>query len=251
MATFGQIAHAIQDFSKTISDDAVINIDHIIFLMSKYRNYLLSNPTKNVTNADYQTICIDLVPYDEGNICSGEPYLISEKPVPNIMSKGEVTVSPMGGFMYSSKFQFVNYEKFTYAGLNKWFNNFIYVTIGPDGHLFVKSKKAGFIHINKMKVTALFDDIEKAAELSCEDCSGNNELHACDIEDKEFPLDAAYIPLLMKYVTQEITAAAWNPRDDSNNASDDISVFARVLQNYTNNAFKRKTQGGKNEEEEQ
>lgn len=247
MATFGQIAHAIQDFSKTISDDSIINIDHIIFLMSKYRNYILSNPTKNLTEADYQTICVDVEPGDDGDICGSVPYLVSVSQIPNVMNRGGVTVAPPAGFLYGYKFQFVNYQKFQFVGFNKWLYGFIYVTIGPDGRLYVKSHNSGFMNLEKLRITALFDDVEKVAEMECDDCC-NTQI--CDIEDREFPLDAGYIPLLMKYVTQEITAAAWQPRDDTNNANDDLSEFARVLQLYTNNAFKRKMQGAEQEDKD-
>lgn len=245
MATFGQIAHAIQDFSKTISDDSTITIDHIIFLMSKYRNYLLSNPTKTLTEADYQTICVEVETGDDGNICGSVPYLVSTTEVPTVMARGGVTVAPPAGFLYGYRFQFVNYQKFQFVGFNKWLYGFIYVTVGPDGRLYVKSHNRGFLNLEKLKVTALFNDIEKAAEMECDECC-NTEI--CDIEDREFPLDACYVPLLMKYVTQEITAAAWQPKDDRNNANDDLSEFARALEAYTNNAFKRKMRGAEQED---
>lgn len=245
MATFGQIAHAIQDFSKTISDDSTITIDHIIFLMSKYRNYLLSNPTKTLTEADYQTICVEVETGDDGNICGSVPYLVSTTEVPTVIARGGVTVVPPAGFLYGYRFQFVNYQKFQFVGFNKWLYGFIYVTVGPDGRLYVKSHNRGFLNLEKLKVTALFNDIEKAAEMECDECC-NTEI--CDIEDREFPLDAGYVPLLMKYVTQEITAAAWQPKDDRNNANDDLSEFARALEAYTNNAFKRKMRGAEQED---
>lgn len=247
MATFGQVAHAIQDFSKTISDDSIINIDHIIFLMSKYRNYILSNPTKTLTEADYQTICVDVEPGDDGDICGSVPYLVSKTAVPTVMARGGVTVAPPAGFLQGFKFQYVNYQKFQFVGFNKWLYGFIYVTIGPGGRLYIKSHNRGFMHMEKVQLSALFNDIEQAAELECDNCCNTQ---ACDIEDREFPLDAGYLPLLMKYVTQEITAAAWQPRDDENNASDDLSRFARALEAYTNNAFKRKMRGATEEEKD-
>lgn len=244
MATFGQIAHAIQDFSKTISDDAIINIDHIIFLMSKYRNYLLSNPTVTLTDADYQTVCVDVAPdYDE-SICGTKAYLVSSAALPRVMERGSVTVSPPAGFRYNYRFQFVNYQKFQFVGHNRWLSAFSYITIGPDGRLYLTSSKHSFMYLRQLKVTALFDDIEKAGELECDDSCKPT---VCDIEDREFPLQAKLIPLLMKYVTTEITAAAWQPRDDQNNANDDLSEFARALQLYTNNAFKRKMRGAETE----
>ncbi len=246
MATFGQIAHAIQDFSKTISDDAIINIDHIIFLMSKYRNYLLSNPNTKIKDADYQTICVDVEPGNDGNICGGKSYLVSTEKVPTVIGRGSVNVAPPAGFLYGYRFQWVPYQQFQFVGYNKWLYGLIYVTIGPDGKLYVTGHNMGFMHLERIRMTALFDDIEAAGDMECDD---NCEVVTCDIEDREFPMEAGRIPLLMKYVTMEITAAAWQPRDDKNNANDDLSEFARALQVYTNNAFKRKMQGSQGEEE--
>ena len=240
MATFGQIAHAIRDFSKTISDDSVINIDHIIFLMSKYRNYLLSQPKKKLTEADYQTICVNVTVGKDGDICGSTPYLVSTDVIPTVMARGGVTVAPPAGFLHGYRFQFVPFQQFQFVGFNKWLYGFIYVTIGPDGRLYVKSHNGGFRYLEKLRLTALFDDIEKAAELECDDCCN---LEVCDIEEREFPLDAGYLPLLMKYCTVEITGAAWNPRDDENNATDDLATLAQILNRYTNTAFKRKLTG--------
>ena len=187
MATFGQIAHAIQDFSKTISDDSIINIDHIIFLMSKYRNYILSNPTKTLTEADYQTICVEVETGNDGDICGSVPYLVSKTAVPTVMSRGGVSVAPPAGFLHGYRFQYVNYQKFQFVGFNKWLYGFIYVTIGPDGRMYLKSHNGGFRYLDKLQLTALFNDIEQAAELECDNCCNTQ---VCDAGDNRSSMAA-------------------------------------------------------------
>lgn len=245
MATFGEIAHAIQDFSKTISDDSVITIDHIIFLLGKYRNVLLLKSDQPLSHASYQTICIDLSSGSGNDFCGAQPYLVSDAKVPDLLGAGSIHIAPPAGFLYGYRFQYVSPQKFQFVGHNKWLRNLIYATIGPDSRLYLRGADNGFTYLSKLRLTALFDDIEKAAEQQCDECCDTT---ICDIEDRQFPMDNSLLPALMQAVTKEITAAAWQPRDDSNDASDDLATFAQILNRYTNNAFKSQVRYNQSQE---
>jgi hypothetical protein len=201
MATFGDIAHAIQDFSKTVHDDSTLTIEHIMFLMSKYRNYILLTANRNLLQTDYQTICINLDAGHDSTICGGRQYMKSAEQVPTTLEKGATTIAPPAGFMHSFRFQFVNYQKFQFVGYNKFLRSLVYVTIGPDGYMYMTGSGNAYTYLDKIRLTAVFDDIEKAATMLCDDnCKGIDG----DVENKEFPMDGALVPLLIKYVTDEI-----------------------------------------------
>lgn len=248
--TYREIAYAIADFSKTISDDSIITIDHIIFTMSKYRNYILNSQfntiKKEIGESNYQTICIDLEAQDTTALCGTKPVLISKEKIPYTMTIGGKRVYPPAGFMYGN-IQFVNNTKFKYTGDNKFYSRIIYATIGPDQHLYLKSNNENFMYIPKVRMTALFSDIEKAAEHECND---NCEEDPCEILDHRFPLDDAFLPLLMKLTIQDIVGAAWKVKDDDNNAADDLARFAQVLNRYTTQAFKNQMNSQNNVPEE-
>jgi hypothetical protein len=243
MATFREVAYAIQDFSKTIVDDSIIDIDHIIFLMSKYRNYIInsnmSSGKKELSEANYQTIKIYLEPSKPVGFCDEELMLVSTGCIPHFMTVGHKSVYPPAGFIYG-KFNWVNSAKFKYTGHNKFLRNEIYVTIGPDHKLYVKSSGNNFLDLEYIYLNGIFLESAEAAKME-EDCEGCYD--ECNLLDKHFPLDDSYLPTLMQVVTREIIGAAWNPQDDSNNATDDLSSFAQVLARYTNNKFKREIRG--------
>lgn len=236
--TYREIAQAISDFSKTISDDSIITIDHIIFTMSKYRNYILNSQfstfKKEIGDSNYQTVCIELTPKDNTDLCGAQPVLVSTSKVPFTMTIGSNRVYPAAGFMFGN-IQLVNNTRFKYLGDNRFLRNIIYATIGPDQHLYLKSGNEDFMYMPKVRMTALFTDIEQAAELECNE---NCDIDACDILDHRFPLDDSYLPMLMKLTVQDIVGAAWKPADQTNNAADDLASFAQILNRYTTQAFK-------------
>lgn len=239
--TFRQIAYAISDFSKTISDDSIITIDHILFVMSKYRNYILNsqfaNMKKQPSDSNYQQICVELsadncVP----DFCGKENVLRSVEKVPYMMvNLGAHTVYPPAGFMYGN-FQLVGNTQFKYTGNSPFLKSIVYVTIGPDDHLYLKSKNDDFMNLTKVMLSAIFEDPESAALMECNACGEPTD--DCELIDKRFPLDDSYLPLLMQLCVRDITGAAWKPSDSDNNASDDLSRFAQILNRYTTQAFK-------------
>ena len=91
MSTYRQLTYLILDEAKGMSDDFTYTEDHLIFLIDKYRAFLLkqrySDIKKQIPESNYQTICLDLiqVPAISGEPCEGGVYLRSEKEVPFLM----------------------------------------------------------------------------------------------------------------------------------------------------------------------
>jgi len=91
MATYKELVYMVLDQLKIISDDSIITEDHVIFLLSKYRAFLLKqqylSKGKSIPNDYYQTICLDLEKYNFfNNSCFGKDYLRTVKQVPGILS---------------------------------------------------------------------------------------------------------------------------------------------------------------------
>lgn len=244
MATFGEIAYAIQDFSKTISDDSLINIDHIIFLMSKSRNELISKYNAIHNDINHQVICVNLKKVYDDTICNSRPVLVSDIKIPNVMNKNNVTLMPPSGIFFSYNMQFVDKRKFSFVGNNIFLKNIIYATILDNNKLYLTSNNTDFMYLSKIRVEAIYDDIIEASKYVCDD---NCNINSCDIYDRVFPLSSDFLPTLMQKVVRDITNAAWQPRDDKNNAADDLAALSQILSRYTNNQFKNKMKGNENE----
>ena len=104
MSKYREIVYLIQDELKVHSDDAKFTEDHIIFLATKYRTFLLkqrySDIRRSIPESNYQTICLELiqVPAIAGEPCEGGVYLRSKEKVPPTINIGANKVFPIDFF---------------------------------------------------------------------------------------------------------------------------------------------------------
>ena len=248
--TWRELVYMITDITKQISDDSQFNEDHIIFLCSKYRNYILNQQylsgKKTINEANYQTICIDVEPQIT-DICPNEEVLVSVEKVPFTMTIGSRNVYPAGMFESRSKLSYVDIFRFPYVG-NKFSKTMIYTTIAPDNHLYIKSENKNFIYMKKVSFKAIFEDIVYASILEEKCRTGCLE---CDVMDTRFPLEDAWVNSLINLVVNDLTRGINMLRDNQNDATDDSDQLARQISLYTNNAFKRLMRGNQDNNNEQ
>lgn len=230
--TFRELVYIITDLSKTISDDSNFNQDHILFLASKYRNYIINsqylNMKKTIPMSNYQTVCVDLAPIDD-DICGVDDSLKSIDSVPSLLPLGSVTISPAAGFQYG-KLSYVPYQRYRYVGKSRFSGNMQYVTIGPDNYLYMKTNSHDGAFMDKLCITGIFDDIVEAAK--------TGECMDCDYLDTRFPLEDAFVNSLIQLVVNDITGGAWRLRDTDNDAYDSTDQLAQAIMRYTTNSFK-------------
>lgn len=226
MRTYRQLIYLVLDELKLMSDDSSFTEDHIIFLLSKYRAFLLkqrySDVRKEVPLSNYQTLCLDLEEHEgiEGLSCEGT-YMRSTKKIPEAMNVGQSRVHSDDYF--NGEVTYISRDRLRYVGYNKWLQNIIYATKGPDGYLYLKSSNPQLYYLEKIKFTGVFSDAEEASELECE------QPESCDILDKEFPIEDALIPPLTELVVKELSGAIYKPEDSENNATDDLTNLANFL----------------------
>lgn len=236
MATIREITYMVLDELKNSSDDRYFEEEHVIFLMGKYRSFLLkqrySDIKKFVPESNYQTINLPLmqVPAICGEPCEGGTYLKSKDKIPFPMWIGATRVTPIDFF--AKEIAYVSRERFRYVGHNKWQPNAIYCTIGPDQYLYFKSSNPQFLYLEEVKMTAVFSDYENAYKLAglkdpCSEESPDNPRDVpCDFTQTEFPIETALIPPLIELIVKELLGALYKPNDDTNNAKDDLSEVA-------------------------
>ena len=235
MSTFKEVVYMISDELKLSSDDATYTNDHILFLMDKYRAFLLKKEYlalgKAVPQQDCQVLCLDLTKADaiDGEPCTGGQYLKSTKKLPGILLPSSIGVYPTD-WMQMERLVPVSKERMRYVGAGKSFKDFIYCCVGPDMYLYLKSCNPQFLYLETVKVTGVFDSALKSEELSC-------DTSLCDVMDREFPLEESMVPLLVASVVKELGDVLYNPSDENNDANDQLDEVKVTKQtNETKNA---------------
>ena len=224
MSTYKELVYMCLDELKLYSDDASYTEEHIMFLLGKYRTFLIkqrySDVKKQIPESNYQTICLDLieVPAISGETCEGGSYLRSKEKIPFLMKIGNPRVYPID--YYQGEITYVSRDRMRYVGYNKYLQNIIYASLGPDNYLYFKSFNPQFLYLEKIRMTGIFEDTLAASELQCPDENGDT---VCDVLDREFPIESALVPPLIQLVVEELTKAEYKPEDKENNSDDDLS----------------------------
>lgn len=198
--TYGEIVYMCLDEIKAMSDDAYVTEDHIVFLMSKYRSYLLrqkyDKTNMPVAQSNYQTVEVD----------KQIPLYIMEIAKPQILAH---IIDPDSQIPQSKEFAYIPYKRYKYTGDNKYTSSLNRATITPEGA--VKTSVGN----QTITVTAVLDDM-----LSY----GYTMEERCPIEDD---LVAGVIELVVK----DILGIAYRPEDKINNGSDDLSTVGMTTKN--------------------
>lgn len=224
MSTFKELIYLVLDELKGMSDDFDFTEDHVHYLLTKYRAFLLkqrySDIKKQIPESNYQTICLDLinVPAISGEPCTGGVYLRSKQKVPFLMQIGTPRVYPID--YYQGEITYVSRDRMRYVGYNKFLQNIIYCSIGPDNYLYFKSSNPQYLYLEKVKFTGIFQDSMQASNLQCPD---NNGETVCDPIDRTFPIEDALVPPLIELVVKELAGSAYKSDDEANNAKDDLA----------------------------
>lgn len=244
MASYRELVYAVLDELKLSVDDSYFTEDHCIFLLNKYRGMILKQQYKDVKKeipeSNFQTLCLDLiqVPAIAGEPCEGGTYLRSKYKIPSLMNI--ITPRVYTEDFYQGDITYVSRERMKYVGYNKWLSNIIYASLGPDNYLYFKSFNPQYLYLEleKVRLTGVFEEPEKAAELEC-----NKEKGACDILDMKFPLEEALVPQVIQLVVRELSGAIYKPEDSENNANDDLSNIASFLRNNVKSNLQKQIEG--------
>ena len=221
MTTYREIVYMILDLIKLNSDDAYYTEDHIIYLLDKYRAYILKSkydkdPTGELSDTNYQTITMALEPYED--------YVRTVNGFPEPSSIGKLRA--FSGDMLKDEITLVSPERFRYVGLNRYLYHIIYGTMGPDDKLYLKSSNGQFKYLDNITVRGIFESPSEALK------EANKDNSDFDILDEIFPLEENLIPLLIDYIVRELNPAAYNPEDNKNNAKDDLAGLTVKNVNY-------------------
>lgn len=246
--TVREIVYYLLDSCKIISDDSILNEEHILFLVKKYRSFLLRKELEKDKGAaetpsefDYQQVCLDLekVPAMDGSPCSGGYYLRSTQKIPKILEGVRPKVYP-SDFYQDIHISFVPRERMRYVGTNKWLRNIIWVSLGADLHLYLRSDNPQFLYLKKLRMLAVFEDFDEASDLLCDN---EGEDASCDVLDATFPIRDYLVPSLIELCEKELLGASYRPKDNVNSASDDLSDLASFLRMNMKSGLQKQMEG--------
>lgn len=242
MTTWREIVYMVLDELKITSDDSMFTEEHIMFLASKIRGLILKQQYKDVKKeipeSNFQTLCLDLiqVPAIAGEPCEGGTYLRSKERIPFLMNIATPKVYTED--YYEGEISYVSRERMRYVGFNRWLPNIIYASIGPDNYLYFKSFNPQYLYLEKVRLTGIFEEPEKAAKYECD-----KEGDFCDILDTPFHLEEALIPQVVQLVVKELSGSIYKPEDSTNNASDDLSNIATFLRHNVKSNLQKQIEG--------
>ena len=241
--TLRELVFMCMDEVKLNSDDSIYTEDHIVFLLNKYRSFVLKKElekeNKQLSSTNGQTICLDLIEIrDEDNPC-GESMLRTEQTIPNLVNDCKVSLYPVNYFE-GDHIIYTTMERMRYTTYNKWTKNLIYAAKGPDGYLYLKSSNPQYLYLERLRMKATFEDFESAAQYACDE--SGEELN-CDILDMKFPIENALVPILVEMVVKELLGAAYRPKDSSNNSNDDLSDIIAWARRNMKTAVQKQIEG--------
>ena len=250
MNTYRELVYMVLDEIKGLSDDFSYTEDHIIYLLEKYRAFILNtdkNEMAKNNRANYQTLVIpidkeyNIEGYDN-NIDTHKIFYKSDFIIPNIINNRKPKLY-LNNY-YNDSIDFISPERMKYVGYNKYLKMFKYSSISPDNYLHlvawenietipifkVQNKLGTFDYtfddtfggeeLQTLKLWAVFQSPKEIIELM----NPNAE-----ILDEEFPMDNSLVGLLIQYVVKELLGASYRPEDGTNNATDDLANLAAYI----------------------
>lgn len=223
METYRNCVYMVLDELKLDSDDSRIEVEHVIFLLNKYRAILAKQRygkiKKDVPLEYYQIKEMGKLTLPSNNTDVRRTFFF-EEPVPSILNLHgillETTIS------YSTQeddnyevnnidINFINPDRFKYLGENKWLTSMPYATIGYDHKLYINST-VNFLKDKTFKIQGIFEtpsDFEKTTD-------GKLDMY--------FPVEQALLQPIIDLVVKELSNFLYLPKDDENNSADDLSI---------------------------
>lgn len=238
----------ILDAVHSVSEDSIINEDHVIFLMKKYRSFLIKkeqekekSSTDVASEFEYQQICLDLEKVEaiDGLPCEGGYYLRTTKAIPKILEGTTPRVYPID-YYSSPEITYISRDRMRFVGTNPYLKNIIWISVGPDLHLYLKSNNPQFLYLQKLRMNAIFEDFDDAAGLLCDD---SGESTACDVLDASFPIRDYLVASMIELIEKEVLGVNYRPSDSRNNSADDLADLMSFIRRNTKSSLQQQIEG--------
>lgn len=246
MKTYREVVFAISDSLKKLSDDSLLEIEHYIYFINKYRALLIKqrylDKKKEIPLAFYQRLNVGF----DTNLPSKDIYK-SMKRIPVSVDNGIIHSYTYVSFdgIGSMNLNLINPQRFKVIGYNKWLKNELYVTIDLDKYMYIRGQSITPIAIQNEDGSINYA-IDETSEYQfiLDALSGSlllydtildnpieadifNNINTLDVLDLEFPCDESLVQTIIELVINEISKLNGIQRDNTNNAADDAPIENR------------------------
>lgn len=216
--------YMVRDLLKISSDDSYITSQHILFMLEKFRAFVLKTKYENkeadIPDTNKSSMIVELELVEDNLGYSGIPLLRSKQPIPTDMIFDLISVRT-NKLTGNPNIVFVPFVRFVHTGNNKYLKNFIYWTIDNDNYILVKSCNPTFEYLTEFNIEGVFESPMSIAEQDCA-CKGLE----VNYDDVDFCLEDALSELVLDYVVRSLQLSIYKPEDDINNTKDDLSGVA-------------------------
>lgn len=217
MTTYRELVYMVLDELKAKSDDFYYTEDHIIFLLDKYRAFLLkqkySDIKKQIPKSNFQNLQLNLE----------YPY------IPNLLNISIPKIK------YSSIIlNYVTPDRFKYVGNLNYQNHQYFFTIDDNTLITKLGKDEVMIPFNIEKLSAVFESPKKVYEVQNENI---------EILDQIFPLEEGLVSPLLEMVVKDLMSASLRPEDNTNNGKDDLGDLNKFMYNNSKSDLQKQIYG--------
>ena len=200
MTTYRELVYMVLDELKAKSDDFYYTEDHIIFLLDKYRAFLLKQKYSDIKK---------LIPRSNFQSMTFTDY------IPNLLNIS-IPILTNG----SDIFNYVSPNRFQFVGYSTYQNNQYFFTIDNNSIKIKYGKGEPKIDQFKLVLKAVFESPKKVYETQDENV---------EILDCVFPLEEGLVSPLLEMVVKDLISASLRPEDNTNNSKDDLGDLNRFM----------------------
>lgn len=233
-----ELVYMVLDEIKGLSDDFTYTEDHVIFLLNKYRTSLLKQKYKDdkstMHSSNFQTLSLTLKDsLQNKDYILERQYKQSEEIVPELLTDKGVRVYPEVQFLDNADIAFITEDRMRYVGYNKYLKNAVYATIHND-QLYITSRNLDIMDLEQVNLSAVFEDAIEAIKA----INGN-----IDLLEADFPIEDSLTSILIQSVVKELLGAAYRPKDQQNNANDDLADMIAFMRRNMKSGYQKQIEG--------
>ena len=171
--------------------------------------------------------------YDVMDYLLERQYKKSTERVPNLLTEKGVRVYPYTQFLDNADIAFITEDRMRYVGYNKYLKNAVYATI-HDNYLYITSRILDQLELEDVFLSAVFEDAIETIKA----IKGN-----VDLLEEDFPMEDSLTSLLIQSVVKELLGAAYRPKDQQNNANDDLADMIAFMRRNMKSAYQKQIEG--------
>ena len=236
MATYRELVYMVLDELKARSDDFYYTEDHIMFLLDKYRAFLLKQkyriPKSVVLNSNYSYIELP-------------PPLTLTKPILDTDFKCEVlpiappklTIIPNREDIKEYLFNYCTEDRRLFLRQSQYLKNINYFYF-LNNKLVLDTGNKFYKENNSLNLKVLLKAVLEAPSQMYQELYPEK-----DVLDMVFPMEEALISPLLEMTVKDLSAAMFKPEDNNNNGKDDLGDLNKYMYQNTKSDLQKQIYG--------